>query len=325
MKKFVKLLAFSCSAVLAATSFATFAACGNEKAVIGIMQYGSHESLNNCYEGVMQGLTAAGIDTKDYKIELVNDNFDGDTANSHATAFVNKGAKVIVGIATPSAMAAANQANGEVPVVYCAVTDGAVMSGYNNVCGSSDRPNFEKQLEVVTSFLGKSDVNIGVISHTGESSDAVQIEELNEAAKKYDGMKTTVKYITEISTITTVVDSLINENVDCFINLLDNTVVGQLQTILARTNEAGIPVFGSEVEQVVKGCLASASIDYIEIGKIAGEMAGQIVLGQKQASDLGCKVISNPTLYYNKNVAETLKVTIPTDLEGLISTEQYSK
>ena len=45
---------------------------------------------------------------------------------------------------------------------------------------------------------------------------------------------------------------------DCISNLTDNTVVGVLPAILEKTNEAGIPVYGSEVEQMKLGCVAGA-------------------------------------------------------------------
>jgi len=117
---------------------------------------------------------------------------------------------------------------------------------------------------------------------------------------------------------------MISGGVDCFVNLLDNTVVGQLDNIFAVTNEHSIPVFGSEVEQVVNGCVASASIDYIEIGRIAGEMAAQVVKGEAETSALGCKVISNPTLYYNPSAVTKFSLTVPS-LTGLVSTDNYTK
>ena len=40
----------------------SFAACGSRKPIIGILQFGSHESLNNCYDGIMQGLEESGLD-----------------------------------------------------------------------------------------------------------------------------------------------------------------------------------------------------------------------------------------------------------------------
>ena len=37
------------------------------------------------------------------------------------------------------------------------------MANYRNVTGSSDVPNFSKQLEVVTAFMGKTDLEIGAL------------------------------------------------------------------------------------------------------------------------------------------------------------------
>lgn len=324
MKQFKKVVSVAASLALLATS-ASLVGCSDKK-VIGIMQFGTHESLNNCYDGILKGLKENGIDVENgnYEIKYLNDNFQMDTAASHAKTLVNSGADLIVGIATPSAIQAAEASNGEIPVVYCAITDDAVMKAYQNVCGSSDRPNYTKTLELVTSVMGRSDLNIGVISATSESSDAVMIEDLTKASKAYNGMEISVSYVTEISTITTVTDRMINDGVDCFLNLLDNTVVGELDNILAVTNEAKIPVFGSEVEQVVKGCVAASSIDYIEIGRIAGEMSAKILNGTSTAAKLGGKIISDPTPYYNPDVIAKLGLTVPT-ISGVISIKDYVK
>ena len=80
--------------------------------------------------------------------------------------------------------------------------------------------------------------------------------------------------VADIDTIDAKTNELIERGVDCFVNLLDNTVVGKLETnILPITNEKKIPVFGSEIEQVKVGCAASASIDYIDVGSAAGKAA----------------------------------------------------
>ena len=43
-----------------------FAACGEKKVpVIGISQYGEHESLDNCREGFLEGLKEEGIEKED--------------------------------------------------------------------------------------------------------------------------------------------------------------------------------------------------------------------------------------------------------------------
>ena len=317
MKNIKKIIAF----VLTLTLVFAFAGCSSKdtssdtsgKKTIGIIQFGSHASLNNCYDGIIKGLKENGINEEDYNIELLNSNFDASVSQTQANNLVNKNAAVIIAIATPSAVAAANAAaDKDVPVVYCAITDSTVMENYENVTGSSDIPNFEKQLEVITGFMNKTNLKIGVLYSTEESSSPVQVENLKKAAEKYDGMEILDSAVADINTIDTKTNELIDRGVDCFVNLLDNTVVGKLETnILPITNEKKIPVFGSEIEQVKVGCAASASIDYIDVGASAGKSAAEI-LGGKSASDIPVAYITEPTNYYNSKVCTELGLTVPT-------------
>lgn len=302
--------------ILTLTLIAAFAGCGkgagSGKKTIGIIQFGSHGSLNNCYDGVMKGLKENGITEEEYNIEYVNSNFDPSVSQTQANNLVNKNAAVIIAIATPSAVAAANAAaDSEVPVVYCAVTDASVMENYKNATGSSDIPNFEKQLEVVTAFMNKTNLKIGVLYSTEESSSPVQVQNLKKAAEKYSGMEILDSAVADINTIDTKTNELIGRGVECIVNLLDNTVVGKLETnILPITNEKKIPVFGSEIEQVKVGCAASASIEYIDVGAAAGKAAADII-GEKSAADIPVSYITEPKNYYNSKVCKALGLTVP--------------
>ena len=302
-------------ALSACSSDNSSSASDGKKETIGIIQFGSHGSLNNCYDGVIAGLKEAGIDDTKYNIELLNSNFDAGVSQTQANNLVNKKAKVIIAIATPSAMAAANAAaDSDTPVVYCAITDPSVMANYDNITGSSDVPNFEKQLEVVTAFMGKSDLKIGVIYSTEESSSPFQIEKLKEAAAKYSGMTVLDSAVADITTIDAKTNDLVSQGVDCFINLLDNTIVGKLETnILPITNEKSIPVFGSEIEQVN---LASASIEYVTVGKSAGKAAAEII-GGKSASDIPVAVITDPTNYYNSEALARFGLSTPQNITAV--------
>lgn len=288
-------------------------ACGQKKPIIGIVQFGSHQSLNNCYDGVLQGLREAGVDLDGYEVEYLNSNFDASVSQSQCSRLVNEGAKVIIAIATPSAIAAANAAAGDgIPVVFCAVTDSSVMSNYKNVTGSSDLPNFDRVLEVVTATMGRADLSIGVLYSTDESSSPFMLEKLKDSARIYDGMKIVDRAVSDITTIDTHVNRLISDGVDCFVNLLDNTIVGKLETnVLPITNEANIPVFGSEIEQVKLGCVASASIEYVDVGKAAGKAAAEILSGEA-AGDLPVSVIDQPIVCYNQKQIEKFSLNIPT-------------
>ena len=322
MKTFKKLFAFVLTLVLALS----FVSCGNSESTenkeetakknIGIIQFGSHASLNNCYDGIIKGLEESGINLEECNIELLNSNFDPSVSQSQANTLVNKKVDVIIAIATPSAVAAANAAaDKDIPVVYCAITDASVMENYTNITGASDIPDFDKQLEVVTGFMGKDDVKIGVLYSTEESSSPIQVENLKKAADSYEGMEILDSAVSDITTIDAKTTELVERGVDCFVNLLDNTIVGKLETnILPITNEKKIPVFGSEIEQVKVGCVASASIEYVNVGKLSGETAAQILKGEKKADEIPVQKVTDPENYYNSKACEKLGLKVPADV-----------
>jgi putative ABC transport system substrate-binding protein len=110
------------------------------------------------------------------------------------------------------------------------------------------------------------------------------------------------------------VDTLISKGVDCISNLTDNNVVGVLGSILEKTNEAGIPVYGSEIEQVKLGCVAGAGLDYVQLGIQTGMMAAKVLTGEATCEDLPYEVIENYALYVNSSALANLGLELPADL-----------
>lgn len=93
-------------------------------------------------------------------------------------------------------------------------------------------------------------------------------------------------------------------------NLTDNTVVGSLPVILEKANAKGVPVFGSEIEQVKLGCIASEGIEYVELGKQTGRMAAQILSGEKTADEIAYEIIEKSSLYINSHVMEEFNLSL---------------
>ena len=103
-----------------------FAACGEKKApVIGISQYGEHESLDNCREGFLQGLKDAGlVEGTDYTIDYQNAGFDDNITKQIAESFSANNVALMCGIATNSATACyAAAENKDIPVIFTAIND----------------------------------------------------------------------------------------------------------------------------------------------------------------------------------------------------------
>ena len=120
--------------------------------------------------------------------------------------------------------------------------------------------------------------------------------------------------VTAQSEVTQATDTLISKKVDCFSNLTDNNVVGVLSSVLEKTNEAGIPVYGSEIEQVVKGCVAAAGIDYYELGRQTGAMAAKVLKGEAKASEIPYETITEYGIYVNSDAISEMGITVPEDI-----------
>ena len=309
MKKLFKTL-FMSAALLAGSL--SFTACNSHKKTIGIIQFGTHESLNDCYKGMLAGLSdVLGEEFNNYTIDHQNSNFDASSSAAQANTFVSKRASIIGAIATPSAMAAASAAKGTIPVVYCAVSDpaSAGLTTMENVTGSSDLLDFDGQLNLIKTFVPDVD-KIGVLYTLSEANSVSQIETLKTKAKVLN-IDIVTQAITNASEIPTATDTLLNKDVDCLTNLTDNTVVGALDIILAKTNAKKIPVFGSEIDQVKAGCLASASLDYVALGQKTGEIMGKILKGEAKASnDIAIKIEDSFNCYSLK-VANDLGINLP--------------
>lgn len=295
-----------------------FALCGcsnNSLPVIAISQYAEHGSLDNCREGFIQGLSDSGlVEGTDYKLDYQNAGADDSINQQIAQNFASKGVSLICAIATPSAVLCYSQAEDkEIPVVFTAVTD-VEAAGLNtgNVTGTSDKLPVTAQLELIREVQPDSKI-IGIIYTTSEPNSVSAIAEYKQYASDY-GFTIEEIGVTSQAEVAQATDTLINKGVDCFSNLTDNNVVSVLASILEKTNNAGIPVYGSEVEQVSLGCVASAGINYFDLGKQTGEMAAKIFKGESKASDIPYISISEYDYYINSVSADFLGITFSDEL-----------
>ena len=323
MKKH-NLIRRAAAALLGLTAALSLTACGNTASgeteskdlpIIGVAQYGEHGSLDNCRTGFLQGLEEAGFkENVDYKLDFQNAGFDDSIDSQIAQKFADEDAALMVGIATPSAVACYNAAEEkDIPVIFIAVTDpaGAKLDS-GNVTGTSDVLPVEGQLQLIRELQPEAKT-IGIIYTTSESNSLYSIGVYEEKAADY-GFTIDAVAVTAQSEVTQAVDKLLSDGVDCLSNLTDNNVVGVLPAILEKTNAAGVPVYGSEVEQVKLGCVAGAGLDYVKLGTQTGAMAVKILKGESTCADLPYEIIENYDLYVNSKALSELNITLPDSL-----------
>lgn len=306
--------------MLAVIMMLAFAGCGetqNEKnsvLKIGIIQYMSHPSLDNCYNGVISALESSGLQyTVDYQIG------SGNSADSDCTNFaknmVAANYDMIIAIATPAAKSAfAATDDTEIPVIFCAVSDpvaaGLVESmdapGY--LCtGTSDVLDLEAQVALIKAMQLEVK-SIGILYTSSEDNSITNLKNFKAICDK-EGIEVVATAVQGASDIPSAAEELASK-VDCINNFTDNNVVNNLSVVLAAADKYGIPVYGSEEEQVINGCLASVSIDYVALGKVTGEMAVSVLKGE-DASTMAVKTITEATPVINSSVLKKLGLSTP--------------
>ena len=318
MKKF---MAMTMAMVLA---MGTLAGCGGggssdtasgDIPVIGISQYGQHASLDNCREGFLLGLEEAGlVEGVDFEIDYQNAGFDDNIATQIAQNFSANDVALMCGIATNAASAcyaAAEDKN--IPVIFTAITDpvkAKLDSG--NITGTSDKLPIEAQLQLIREMQPDAKT-IGILYTTSEPNSVSAVEEYQAKAADY-GFTIEALGVMQQAEVVQATDTILKKGVDCMTNLTDNNVVGVLDSILEKTNDAGIPVYGSEIEQVKKGCVASAGIEYVGLGKQTGMMAAKILKGEATAEEMPYETVTDFEIYVNPDAMAELNLN--TVVEG---------
>lgn len=316
MKKFMSLFIAATMALTALTGCGSSA--DNKSVTVGIAQFAEHGSLDNCVTGFKEGMAEAGfVEGENVEYDLQNAQSDMATGNQIAQTMASDKYDLICAVATPMAQAAYNAAENKIPVIYTAVTDPVAAqlanedgSSVGNVTGTSDKLAVDAQLEMIRAFMPEAKT-IGILYTTSETNSVSAIEEYKTLAPNY-GFEIVAQGIAQQSDIPLAMADLVTK-VDCMSNLTDNTVVAALPTVLDAANAAGIPVFGSEIEQVKKGCVATEGLDYIALGKQTGAMAAKVLNGE-DITTIPYETITEYSLYINSQALSSLGINIPDEL-----------
>ncbi len=276
-----------------------------ETYVIGATQIVEHPSLDAAYEGFQQALEDAGLN-----VEYDFQSAQGDQNNVKTISdnFVSANVDLIFANSTPSALGALN-ATKDIPIVFTSVTD-AVEAGLveamdqpgENITGVVDQhpEAIEKTVEFIDTYF--EGAHVGLIYNAGEQNSVVQVEAVTEAA---EGTSLTLseRTVSNSAEVQQAADSLAGD-VDVFYIVTDNTVVSALDTVVGVANEQQIPLVVAEPDSLERGGFATFGIDYYTIGYRSGEMAAEILKGEKSPSEIPVEYPSDIELIINKEAAE---------------------
>lgn len=264
---------------------------------IGVLQLTEHAALDAANEGFVAALDDSGIS---YEIDQQNAQNDQSACQTIAEKLVNDGDDLILAIATPAAQAVAGVTT-EIPIVGTAITDfadsGLVESNDapgENVTGSSDLTPIKAQISLLQKVLPEAKT-VGVLYCSAESNSEIQLQMTKEACAAA-GLDVEEFSVASSNEIQSVVESAVGK-VDCLYTFTDNTIAAGMNTVSMVANENNLPVICGEQGMVEAGGLCTYSIDYYELGYIAGEMAVKILKGEAEPATM-------PIEYYPEEKCE---------------------
>lgn len=290
-----------------------------EAVSIGVIQYMQHGSLDEAYEGFVDGLEEAGyVQGENLTIDFQNASGDTSTAQTICDNFKNSGVDLVLAIATPAAQSAVNVFDGtDVPVLFTAVTDAveAQLVESNeapgkNVTGTVDMPVISDQIQVIRDILPDA-TRLGILYTSSEANSEIQAQEAQAAAEAlgFDVTVATASNTNEIQqTMTSVVGS-----VDAVYIPSDNGFASAMGTVNNIAVENQLPVFCAVEAMIQEGGIATTAINYYDLGKQTAAQAVRILNGES-ASEIPVENQENCGLVVNKTFAESVGVTIPEDI-----------
>lgn len=285
---------------------------------IGVLLWDDHPALNDAITGLEEGLKETYDLDDGVKIIVKNASADASNANLMAEQLLDDGIDLFYGIATPAAQVAMAVSDGEIPVVFNAVTD-AVSAGLVNtndvpggfVTGASDAAPLDQQLALIKEFLPEAE-SVGVLYNTGEANSLHQIDMIEEVIGKHN-LELVTQGVSGSEDIAPALESILPK-VDTLYIISDNTIASATSQVVGMANEVKIPVFMAEAGQFEHGILASDSISYVNLGRAAAGQVHEILFEDKSPSEIPVVVGGETELLVSESVAAFLEIEIPASI-----------
>ncbi|MGU7859812.1 tryptophan ABC transporter substrate-binding protein [Streptococcus suis] len=288
-----------------------------EKVKIGVLQFVTHDSLDEIYKGIKAGLEEGGYTTTDnLEIDFMNAEGDQSQVQTMSKKLVDNGNELLIGIATPAAQGLAN-ATTELPIIMGAVTDpvGAnlvsdLKNPGGNITGVSDQTPVADAVSLIKEITPDAKT-IGVLYSSNEDNSKIQVAEFKAAAEAagYTVLEYAVASSNEIAATVEVASS----KADVLFTPVDNTVASAFSTVVSVANKTKTPIFTSVEDMVEGGGIASVTLSQYDLGVATGKMAAKILDGANPA-DTPVQIFNEGTVVVNQKVAKELGITLSDDV-----------
>ncbi|MFN8650197.1 tryptophan ABC transporter substrate-binding protein [Streptococcus sp.] len=288
----------------------------NQVVKIGILQFVTHDALDEIERGIEDGLAEAGYEGSNVELTVLNAEADQSKIQTMSKKLVDDGNDVVIGIATPAAQGLAS-ATSDIPVIMGAISDpvGAKLvknleEPEGNVTGLSNHVPHAQTVELIQTITPDAKT-IGVLYASSEDNSVSQVKEFTQYAE--EAGLTVVEYAVPSTNEITTTMSVMTGKVDAIFVPQDNTIASAFPTVVTAANAAKIPVYSSVDTMVKQGSIASVAQSQYDLGLETAKIAVKILAGKK-VSEVPVKVVDTGVPTVNLKAAKELGITIPDSL-----------
>lgn len=290
---------------------------------IGICNYVDDASLNQIVENINARL--AEIESEQgitIEVKYDNCNADANVMNQIIANFAADNVDLMVGVATPVAMAMQSATeDSKTPVVFAAVSDpvgaGLVASleePGSNVTGSSDNLDTNSVMNLI--FAQNPDAKkIGLLYDVGQDSSTAAIEH----AKAYlddKGVEYVERTATTAEEVALAAQALVSDGVDAVFTPTDNTIMKAELAIYETFADAGIPHYTGADSFALNGAFLGYGVDYANLGRETADMIASILTEGKDPATTPVITFNNGTATVNTEICEKLGLDFDTVSEA---------
>ena len=280
---------------------------------IGICNYVDDASLNQIVENINARL--AEIESEQgitINVKYDNCNADANVMNQIIANFAADNVDLMVGVATPVAMAMQSATeDSKTPVVFAAVSDpvgaGLVASleePGSNVTGSSDNLDTNSVMNLI--FAQNPDAKkIGLLYDVGQDSSTAAIEH----AKAYlddKGVEYVERTATTAEEVALAAQALVSDGVDAVFTPTDNTIMKAELAIYETFADAGIQHYTGADSFALNGAFLGYGVDYANLGRETADMIASILTEGKDPATTPVITFDNGTATVNTEICEKL-------------------
>lgn len=290
---------------------------------IGICNYVDDASLNQIVDNINARL--AEIESEQgitINVKYDNCNADANVMNQIIANFAADNVDLMVGVATPVAMAMQSATeDSKTPVVFAAVSDpvgaGLVASleePGSNVTGSSDNLDTNSVMNPI--FAQNPDAKkIGLLYDVGQDSSTAAIEH----AKAYlddKGVEYVERTATTAEEVALAAQALVSDGVDAVFTPTDNTIMKAELAIYETFADAGIPHYTGADSFALNGAFLGYGVDYANLGRETADMIASILTEGKDPAATPVITFDNGTATVNTEICEKLGLDFDTVSEA---------